>query len=142
MKLYMFRTVPLSIIRSFVLYTQQWCICHTGFLTACEQDQDGTQFYPDLASKLSENLYDIYYCCVYSKKLLMMDRGTIRNMQTFIPRINLRNQCIQLVLSLKRPPQVLGHRRPPGVKCDPTMKMVITNAGFQSFYCQIKIHIY
>jgi len=24
MKLYMFRTVPLSIIRSFSLYTQQW----------------------------------------------------------------------------------------------------------------------
>ena len=37
----MFRTVPLSISRSFSLYTQQ-CICHTGLLTACEQDQDGT----------------------------------------------------------------------------------------------------
>ena len=29
----MFRTVPLYIIRSFSLYTQQ-CICHTGLLTA------------------------------------------------------------------------------------------------------------
>ena len=28
-------------------------------------------------SKLSANLYDIYHCCVYSKKLLMMDRGTV-----------------------------------------------------------------
>ena len=45
----MFRTVPLSIIRSFSLYTQQI-------------------------------LYDIYHCCVYSEKLLMMDRGTVRNM--------------------------------------------------------------
>ena len=36
-------------------------------LTACE-------------SKLSANLYDIYHCCVYSEKLLMMDRGTVRNM--------------------------------------------------------------
>ena len=45
-------------------------------------------------------------------------------------------------LTLKRPPQVSGRRRPPGVKCDPTMKMVITNAGFQSFQCQIKIHVY
>ena len=35
----MFWTVPLSVIRSFSLYTQQ---CHTGLLTACEQDQDGT----------------------------------------------------------------------------------------------------
>jgi len=34
---------------------------------------------PDLARVLSENLYDIYHCCVYSEKLLMMDRGTVRN---------------------------------------------------------------
>jgi len=25
-------------------------------------------------------LYDIYHCCVYSEKLLMMDGGTVRNM--------------------------------------------------------------
>jgi hypothetical protein len=30
---------------------------------------------PDPARKL----YDIYHCCVYSEKLLMMDRGTVRN---------------------------------------------------------------
>jgi len=41
--------------------------------------------------KLSANLYDIYHCCVYSEKLLMMDRGTVRNMESFIPKINLRN---------------------------------------------------
>ena len=52
------------------------CICHTELLTACEQDQDGT--HP--ARKQSANLYDIYHCCVYSEKLLMMDRGTVRNM--------------------------------------------------------------
>jgi len=46
---------------------------------------------PDPARKLSANLYDIYHCCVYSEKLLMMDRGTVRNMQSFIPKINLRN---------------------------------------------------
>jgi len=44
------------------------------------QDQDGTEFHPDPARKLSENLYDIRHCCVYSGKLLMMDRGTVRNM--------------------------------------------------------------
>jgi len=37
----MFRTVPLSIIRSFYC-THSNGICHTGLLTACEQDQDGT----------------------------------------------------------------------------------------------------
>jgi len=40
----MFRAVPLSIIRSFfaVHTTMVYGICHTGLLTACEQDQDGT----------------------------------------------------------------------------------------------------
>ena len=64
MKLYMFRTVPLSTIRSFSLYTQQWLL----------------MFHPDATCKLSANLYDIYHCCVYSEKLLMMDRGTVRKM--------------------------------------------------------------
>ena len=31
---------------------------------------------PGPARKLSANLYDIYHCCVYSEKILMMDRGT------------------------------------------------------------------
>ena len=54
---------------SGVLYcTHSNGICHTNLLTASEQDQDGTVFYPDPARKLSENLYDIYHCCVYSKK--------------------------------------------------------------------------
>ena len=45
--------------------------------------------HPDPVCKL----YDIHHCCVYSEKLLMMDRGTVRNMQSFIPKINLTNQC-------------------------------------------------
>jgi len=44
---------------------------HTDFLTGHE---------------LSENLYDVYHCCVYGEKILMMDRGTVRNMQSFIPK--------------------------------------------------------
>jgi hypothetical protein len=62
-KLYMFRTVLLSIIRSFSLYTQQWYMS-----------------YRFADSKLSANLYNIYHCCVYSEKPLMMDRRTVRNM--------------------------------------------------------------
>jgi hypothetical protein len=42
-KLYVFQAVPLSIIRSFSLYTQQWYMS-TGLLTTCEQDQDGTSW--------------------------------------------------------------------------------------------------
>jgi len=32
-----------------------------------------------LLSCSQANLYDIYHCCVYSEKLLMLDRGTVRN---------------------------------------------------------------
>ena len=54
----MFRTVPLSL-----------------------SDQDGaSSVLILLAVKLSANLYDIYHYCVYSEKLLMMDRGTVHNM--------------------------------------------------------------
>ena len=45
-----------------------------------QQGQDGTQFHPDPARKLSANQYDINHCWVYSEKLLMMDTGTVRNM--------------------------------------------------------------
>jgi hypothetical protein len=38
------------------------------------------KFHPDPARKLSEKLYDIYHSCVYSGKVLMMDRGNVRNM--------------------------------------------------------------
>ena len=37
-------------------------------------------FHPYPARKLSAYLYDIYHYCVYSEKLLMMDRGTVRKM--------------------------------------------------------------
>jgi len=38
------------------------------------------QFHPDPARKLSANLNDIYNCCVYREKLLMMDKEIVRNM--------------------------------------------------------------
>jgi hypothetical protein len=40
------------------------------------------QCHPDPARKLYAKLYDIMhtYCCVYSEKILMMDRGTVQNM--------------------------------------------------------------
>jgi len=60
----MFRTVALSIIRNFFTV----------------QDQDGnTSVLILLAVKLSANLCDVYHCCVYSEKLLTMDRRTVRN---------------------------------------------------------------
>jgi len=62
MKLCMFQTFPLSIIRSFSLYTQQWYMLYM-FADSCKQ--------------LSANMYNIYHCCVYSENLLMMDRRNV-----------------------------------------------------------------
>jgi len=43
----MFQTVPLSIIRSFFTVHTAMVYVIQVLLTACEQDQDGTQFHPD-----------------------------------------------------------------------------------------------
>jgi hypothetical protein len=63
MKFSMFQTVPLSIIRSFPLYTQQWYLSYW--------------FADSLQAGSAAKLYDLYHCYVYSEKLLMMDRGTL-----------------------------------------------------------------
>jgi len=72
----MFRTVPLPIIRSFSRYTQQW---YMSYRYADSLRTGSGRFRPDPARKLSANRYDIYHCCVFNEKLLMMDRGTVRN---------------------------------------------------------------
>jgi len=53
-KFYKFRAVPLPIIRSFPLYIRHWYM-------SCRFD-------------------DMYQCQMHSGKLLMMGRGTARNM--------------------------------------------------------------
>ena len=60
----MFRTVSLSIICSLALYTQQYI---QVTLTACEQ-------------AVSVTCMTYVYSCVYSKKLLVIDGGNVRNM--------------------------------------------------------------
>ena len=62
MKLYMFRTVPLPFIRSFSLCTQQWYMLYS------------------FADSLQAGSACSIHCYVYSEILLMMDRGTVRNM--------------------------------------------------------------
>ena len=67
MKLYMFRTVPLSIIRS--LFTVHSAMVYV--LQVCRQLSSRTRmelhFHPRPARKLSTNLYDTYHCWVYSE---------------------------------------------------------------------------
>jgi len=66
MKLYMFRTVPLSITRSFTLYTQQWYMSYS--------------FVDSLLAGPGWNILILLASCVYSQKLLMIDKGTVRKM--------------------------------------------------------------
>ena len=74
----MFRAVPLSIVRSFSLYTQQWYISYR-FADSLRAGSGRNWF--DCAAELNQfRPDDIYHCCVYSEKVLMMDRGTVRNM--------------------------------------------------------------
>ena len=73
----MFRTVPLFIIKSFSLYTQQWYVSYR-FVDSLRAGSGRNVLI--LLASCNCNLYDIYHCCVYSEKLLMMDRGTVRNM--------------------------------------------------------------
>ena len=47
------------------------------------------QFWWKLSRNLSANPYDTHHCCVYSeKKSWWCYRGTVRNMWSFIPKIN------------------------------------------------------
>ena len=62
----MFRTVPLSIISNFALYTQQWYMSHR-FDDGLRPGSGWNQFRSDPARKLSAKLYDVYHCCVYSE---------------------------------------------------------------------------
>ena len=61
----MFRTVPLSIIRSFSLYTQQWYMSY-GFadMTASEQDQNGSVMILLASCQQTCMTYTIAVCAV------------------------------------------------------------------------------
>ena len=83
----MFWQVPLSTIRSF--FTVHTSVVYV--IQLASRIRTELQFRPDPARKLSAKLYDIYHCCVYSEKLLMVVRGNVRNMYSFIPKINVRN---------------------------------------------------
>ena len=82
----MFRTVPLSIIRSFSLYPQQWHMSYS-FLTACAGSGCSSLI---LLASCQETVWHMPLLCVQWKT---PDDGQ----RSFIPRISLRNQCIWLV---------------------------------------------
>jgi hypothetical protein len=65
MKLYMFRTVPLSIIRSYSPYTQQWYMSYR-FVDSF-QAGSGWNCSSIMILLLESCLYDIYHCWAYSE---------------------------------------------------------------------------
>ena len=86
MKLNMFRTVPLSIIRS--LFTVHSAVLYV--IPVCRQPSSRTRMElqshpgPAVDSCLQTGMtHSIAECTV--NKLLMMDRGTVRNMLSFMP---------------------------------------------------------
>jgi hypothetical protein len=68
-------------------------ICHASLMTALKNVLVR-------ARKLSSNLHDIHQCRMYSAKLLMTGRGTVRNM-CFLIKINLV-KSVHLLVLLKR----------------------------------------
>jgi len=73
----MFRTVPLPIIRSFSLYTQQW---RMSYKFADSLRAGSGRNCSSVLILLASCQQTCMYYCVYSEKLMMMDRGTVRNM--------------------------------------------------------------
>jgi len=59
-KLYMFRTVPLYIIRGFSLYTQQWCMSHR-FVESVRAGSGRNQFRPDPKFRVPLYVYSLKY---------------------------------------------------------------------------------
>ena len=62
----MFWTVPLSVIRTFSLYTQQWYMSYR-FADSLRAGSGQNQFRPDPAHKLSAKLWHIPLLCVQWK---------------------------------------------------------------------------
>jgi hypothetical protein len=80
----LFWNETLHVSGSSSVHHQEFFIVHTAMINVipvCGQLASRIRMeHTDSACKLSANRYDIYHCCVYSGKLLMMDRGTARNM--------------------------------------------------------------
>jgi hypothetical protein len=70
----LFWNANLHISDSSSVHHQEFITVHTAVVYVI-QSRIRMDFDP--ACKLNAKLYDIYHCCVYSDKLLMMDRGTV-----------------------------------------------------------------
>ena len=83
----LFWNETLHVLNSFSVHHQEYFTVHTAMvyvIPVCGQLASRIrmelQLHPHPACKFPANLYNVYHCCVYSEKLLMMDRGNVRNM--------------------------------------------------------------
>ena len=124
MKLYMFRTVPLSIIRSFSLYTQQWYMSYrfadslrAGSGWSCQRDALISQIYSwnenlhvsDSSSVHHQEFFTVHTAMVYVIHVCWQLVSRIRMERSddgqrncpkhveFHSKLNLRNRCICLI---------------------------------------------
>jgi hypothetical protein len=77
----LFWNETLHVLDSFSVHHQEFFTVYTAMVYVthfCIQLASRIRMeHLDPACKLLANLYDIYHCCIYSGKLLMMDRGTL-----------------------------------------------------------------
>jgi hypothetical protein len=81
MKRYMFRRVRLPIIRSlFTVHSAIVYVIQALYTQLSSRTRIELQFHSGPARKQSTNLYEYTIAELTVNKLLMMDRGTVRNM--------------------------------------------------------------
>jgi len=76
MKIYMLRTVPFSIIRSFSLYTQKWYMSYR-FADSLRAGSGWNCSNILILLASYQQTCMTYNIVVYTEKLLMMDRGIV-----------------------------------------------------------------
>jgi len=81
-KLYMFRTDPLSIIRSFSLYTQQWYMSY-NFADSLRADQDGINSVLICSQAVSKHVWHIPLLCVQWKTPNEGQRNCLKHVQFY-----------------------------------------------------------
>jgi len=78
---HLFWNETLHVTDSSSVHHQEFFTVHTAMVYVIQvswQPVSRSIYAP--AHKLSANLYDINHCCAHSEKLLILDRGTVRNM--------------------------------------------------------------
>ena len=105
-------------------------ICHTGLLTACEQDQDGTSW--SCSQAVYKSVWHIPMLRVQWKTPDDGQRKCPKHVE-FLSKINLWNWCIWLVLFYKKKDDICLKIR----KCRPTQGVIVLSLPHVTFPCKL-----